>query len=54
MKNKPEFPLNSFIYETDPGPYCPKCGSSLKTFLNFLFFRFRKKTCINPKCKNYE
>lgn len=44
-----EFPVGSLIRDGDFGPYCPKCGSSLKR--KWLLFKSEK--CIEPKCENY-
>ena len=46
---KPEPSIGKILYEGDLGPYCPKCGSSLKKV--FLFFR--SKHCIQWRCSNY-
>ena len=44
----PSPPANRLLRESDAGPYCPQCGSSLKTK------RFLKtKFCINSECDNY-
>lgn len=37
------------IMESDGGPFCKKCGSSLR---KKWFIRTSK--CINPQCENYE
>jgi hypothetical protein len=45
----PKFPPTSMIRESDVGPYCPKCGSSLKR----KWMLFKSEKCIQPECENY-
>lgn len=49
VKRKLKSPLVEYIRESDSGPYCSYCGSSLKKILIF----WKSNNCINPKCKNY-
>ncbi len=47
---KPKSPSCRLIKESDGGPFCPKCGSTLK----YKFWPFIKSDkCIQPKCENY-
>ena len=49
MNRPPEGPPNRIIRESDAGPYCDKCGSSMK--MKYIFIR--TENCIQPKCENY-
>jgi hypothetical protein len=47
--HRPKGLIYSLKREGDSGPFCPQCGSSLKSH----FFLFKTKKCIHKQCGNY-